>query len=232
MADLTTRNTRGITEYLKGLAILAVFVNHFMNGFVTDSVVGYANGFIAVFFLLSGYGIYLSLERMSSNKDRNLLVRFATRRLVRIYPLFWVWCILHGFTNGWLGFFALDFYEPRSPWFIPAIVQCYIAAPFVFLVITRIGVVWSSVVFMALFIVLNGVLLPMGVDPVEAIGFRGLLSLHILLFALGGVIAAARLPRHVPLYVVILMTVVYLLLIHETSERPSLSNYLKSSNRC
>ena len=55
--------SKEVTNYLKAIAIIAVCINHFINGYVTKSLMGYGNGFISIFFILSGYGIYQSLSK-------------------------------------------------------------------------------------------------------------------------------------------------------------------------
>lgn len=93
-----------ITDYLKGVAILTIYINYFINGYVSREFSGYANGFVALFFILSGYGIFISLSHLSDSNHKNVLYTFFKKRILRIYPIFWIWCIIHGFSNGFIGF--------------------------------------------------------------------------------------------------------------------------------
>lgn len=215
-------DTRDVTDSLKAFAILSVCANHFLNGFVTESLNGYANGFIAIFFVLSGYGTCLSLQAKAGAGVGPALWPFFRKRLTRIYPLFWIWCAVNGFANGLLGFFALDFIRPRSPWFVPAIVQCYLAAPLL-LLLWRGASRWRALaVALAAFAAINGVLFAAGVEPIRMIGYRDLFFSHILLFFLGFLLAERR-PRPLPSAAPWAGLALFLLAVQETTPRPFLS---------
>jgi peptidoglycan/LPS O-acetylase OafA/YrhL len=51
------------TNTLKGFAILAVIINHFTNIFISNNYGGFANQIIAIFFFVSGYGLFNSAKR-------------------------------------------------------------------------------------------------------------------------------------------------------------------------
>lgn len=133
MSKRLKHDSHVITSYLKGLTIIIVCLDHYFFLYAKTPIYGYGTAFISIFFILSGYGIYHSLSRYQASQKQGLIIHFYSKRLLRIYPLFWLWCLLNGFPNGFLGFFALDFIHTKSPWFIPAILQCYMIAPFVFL---------------------------------------------------------------------------------------------------
>lgn len=206
------------TNYLKGLAIIAVCINHFLNGYVDVSLAGYANGFISIFFMLSGYGIYLSLNKEEKLCGTINTAEFFKKRVARIFPLFWVWCALAGFSNGWLGFFALDFVNPISPWFVPAILQCYLLAPFLFLLTKKIN---SSLVFFVVtlsFVVLVNLLTSYAdIAPVSSVAYRGVFFLHIFLFMLGYILAEIKFPKHLPALYSTVLFIAFVFLIQETT---------------
>lgn len=77
-------------DALRGIAALAVLLYHFTTRY--DEIYGHADlvfsvdyGFVGVqiFFILSGFVIYMSLERVKSIKD------FVKRRAKRLYPVYW-----------------------------------------------------------------------------------------------------------------------------------------------
>jgi peptidoglycan/LPS O-acetylase OafA/YrhL len=119
------------TDILKGLAILSVIINHFINNNVDPTLdslylVGYANGIIIIFFILSGYGIYYSLNKSGSKNWK----QFYLKRFGRIYPIFLVGLIiLIIFNRGWWPPLSSFFFMHSPFWFIDAIVYCYLLTP-------------------------------------------------------------------------------------------------------
>jgi peptidoglycan/LPS O-acetylase OafA/YrhL len=83
-------DTRKATETLKGLAIITVLINHYLNDNFSNNYGGFANTTISIFFLLSGYGIYSTLnKRFADNKfSWQALGSFYYDRLIRVFPLF------------------------------------------------------------------------------------------------------------------------------------------------
>ena len=105
------------TDYLKGVAILTVVLNHFLNEYATHSMGGYANGMMSIFFILSGYGVFFSLSRDREHYSlKHMLGAFWKRRILRIFPLFWIYYLLHnGFNINVMPFLGLDFIRPVIP---------------------------------------------------------------------------------------------------------------------
>ncbi|MGK7912178.1 MAG: acyltransferase family protein [Synechococcus sp.] len=223
-------NSRDATNYLKGFAILAVVANHFTNSYVTDSMGGYANSLISIFFTLSGYGIYHSLIEQVDRPAREIFVSFMTRRLTRIYPLYWIAYLLKGSPDGILGFWALDFTDPERMWFVPAIVQCYLVAPFLFLLVKRTSYKLNIPIMLGSLLVLNMTLNGLEVAPVRTLAFQGIFFLHILQFHLGLVVA--KLERYLALnkYIFGISFLLILGCVHETTPHATLhflgSDYL------
>ncbi len=61
---MSERNSSwGITAYFRGFAIASIMINHYLNVYVKGDFSGFGNATITIFFILSGYGIYFSLER-------------------------------------------------------------------------------------------------------------------------------------------------------------------------
>lgn len=145
------------TDILKGIAILAVLVNHFLNSH-TDEVPlgdlsGYANGVIVFFFILSGYGIYASAHREGTISWS----RFFLKRFCRIYPLFAAAILLTAYLNG-KQFPGIDpFLFLGSPfWFIDAIVFCYFLTPLFIHVIDRLEFRSLLIVYAISIVILGG----------------------------------------------------------------------------
>jgi peptidoglycan/LPS O-acetylase OafA/YrhL len=210
-------NSRVATNYLKAFAILTVCANHFINVNISDSFKGYANGFMSIFFLLSGYGIYLSLEKQMDKPFPDFFAFFIKKRVMRIYPLFWIWCFLHGFPDGILGFLGLNFIQPKTPWFIPAIVQCYIFAPFLFIFTNRIKIKYSLPAICGVFAIINILLFMGDLSPIRSIGFRNLFFLHIFQFYLGYILAKIEKDISCPKYVVYISLLLLIFFVHETT---------------
>ena len=120
------------TNFLKGIAISSVLINHYILKYTTINQIGYANGIIGIFFILSGFGLYLSLEKRNKQDKliSNIIGRFYLDRFTRIFPLFYIALILGMF------FFNISFkITPLSLlglewsgkyWFIVAIIHCYL----------------------------------------------------------------------------------------------------------
>lgn len=87
-------DSREITVYLKGFAIASVLINHYVNAYLSDNLLGYANGIISLFFVSSGYGAAHSLKKYDKINLPAVLDYYA-RRALRIYPLFWVSLLLY-----------------------------------------------------------------------------------------------------------------------------------------
>jgi|GEM_PF-554141 len=146
-ADLTTNEK---ISYLRGLAIIAVVMNHYVIWNYSRSIEGFANGIVAFFFITSGYCVYKSLEKYTVF-NINTVKRFLFKRFFRLYPLYLVSLVLYTvylISKGaasydlpsFMNFLAFPFYEaPRWYWFIPSLLQCYLIAPFLFLIIKKYG---------------------------------------------------------------------------------------------
>jgi peptidoglycan/LPS O-acetylase OafA/YrhL len=145
-------------SYFKGIAILSVLVAHYGLYFAYDfyhgRIDGYANGIISIFFVAAGFAIYHSLEKRAGTGaiGPRKLARFYFDRAMRILPLYWIALIitpfyypefasLQHFSLKTLAVF-IGFPFIRAPgvfWFITAILQCYLVAPFMYLALKRLG---------------------------------------------------------------------------------------------
>ena len=229
MTENSVSPSRQKTDYLRGVAILTVVINHFVNVYAYDSAGGYANGMISVFFILSGYGIFFSLSKgLQTYSLSRLIVTYWQRRFLRIYPLLWIYLFFDDkFQLNLMEFLALDFFRPAIPWFVPAILQCYISAPFFFLLLKKLGVKSYCVVLLTGFIALNLILFYRGIPNVPAIayhGYHGFFFSHILLFGAGLVIAHLSSMKQKNLsngkaYFIILLFVMFL---HETTPQTNI----------
>jgi peptidoglycan/LPS O-acetylase OafA/YrhL len=188
------KDTFSSTNSLKGLAICAVLINHFLNLNIKGSYLGFASLFVGLFFIVSGYGIYYSLERsgFASTPRLRILLRFYFNRLIRIYPLFIIAYLIQCFTFGdivlsWTlwGIHGLGHY-----WFIPAIIQCYLLAPLLFILIKRHRFLSLNIIvitFLAANLLLNSALVPTDIGKTLRfihLHWRDVYFLYLLLFAL------------------------------------------------
>ena len=205
-------SSKEITDYLKGFAIISVYINHFANGYITDTLKGNANGFVSIFFILSGFGIYLSLKRRSDSQEKYLYLRFFQKRFVRLYPLFWiVYVLFNRFPDGFLGFWGLNFVKP-SIWFVPAIIQCYLITPFAFVFFKNLKIKYAFLMLLIIFAGLNFSLFSLGLEPVRTIGYRELFFNHVFLFLMGFILAKMNLTKVIPNYAIWLAFFLFLYL--------------------
>jgi len=136
--------TRETIFYLRGIAIGSVVVNHYLTTYISESLSGYANGIIALFFILSGYGIFYSLSKYDK-LDTGALLKYLYKRAIRIYPLYWLSLIIAVLTTknnsyGLKTILAIPLFQaPGIYWFISSLIQCYLVAPLLFLFIRRYG---------------------------------------------------------------------------------------------
>jgi peptidoglycan/LPS O-acetylase OafA/YrhL len=167
-------DSRNITNAIKGLAILTVLVAHYCSRFAYDFYskwfTDYAASAIAIFFVLSGYGLFFSLVKRFDCKESTgrVLIKFAYSRFVRIYPLYWIAMISipffympaeeynnqmyhSGFYSFliWIGFPLI---RNNELWFITAILQCYWVAPLFYFALRKLGLLKYAILLGGLLI--------------------------------------------------------------------------------
>ncbi len=188
------KNTFGSTNSLKGIAICAVLINHFLNLNVTGDYLSFASLIVGLFFIVSGYGISCSLERSNSAgsfgpKD---LAYFYFSRLIRIYPLFIAAYLIqcHAFDDPVVSWTIFAIHGLGHYWFIPAIIQCYLLAPLLFFLIKRyrfLSLIGIFLAFIGANLLLNGDVLPAATGKslrFVHLYWRDVYFLYLLLFAL------------------------------------------------
>ena len=155
---LSQHSRRDMTDWLKGFAILSVMINHFLDVYVTRAFSGYANGIIALFFIISGHNLYYALEKYRRINWASV-THFFLRRCSRVYPLFWCSLIVISLYHEQLypiwSFFLPSFRVLITYWFINALLQCYLIAPLFYIVLKRFGVVGYFACIMLVIIVVN-----------------------------------------------------------------------------
>ena len=194
-SDDSMMNTFGATNSLKGIAICAVLINHFLNYNVKGNFLWFASLFVSIFFIVSGYGIYHSLNRTYGVQPLRFkqLVFFYFNRLLRIYPLFLVAYIAQNvlFDTPIQTWSILGIHVRGHFWFIPAILQCYLLAPLLFICIRKYRFVFLNALL--IFFLAGNVALTHGFLP-DSLSFllrfihqhwRSIYFLSILLFGLG-----------------------------------------------
>lgn len=205
-------STRQTTDYLKGLAIVAVLVSHYASFYAFDIyqrwLFEYASEFVAVFFILSGYGLYhsLSRHRQGARLSGRQLLDFYIGRALKIYPLYWASLLLTSLVLSEQGYGSLRepglhtagvylafplVVAPGVFWFIPMLMQCYLAAPACYRLLDRLGLKrYLALAGILLVILMSGTYyVPMvagalRIDP-EALLYRNFLFANIFLMALG-----------------------------------------------
>ena len=189
------KNTFAATNTLKGIAVGAVLVNHYLNMNVSGDCTGFANLWIGIFFMLSGFGIHYSLDRLFCDRNTPFfkkLIRFYLLRAFRIFPMYWMAyifeCLLFRQKISFLA--LLGIHGTEHYWFIAAILQCYLIAPAIFLslVYRRIwALIGIPLVFVLSNIILNAAGVPQGI--VSSLDFvhlywRGMYFLYFFIFSM------------------------------------------------
>ena len=138
---LKQSDTRASSDFLKGIAIFSVLANHYLNLFPDINSGGFANSIISIFFFLSGYGIFSSIEAKTKDSSFSFdkMVLFLGNRATKVFPLYWLALCTQSIISGhwyspltFLGFEAEGHY-----WFISAIIQCYLLTPALYIALQR-----------------------------------------------------------------------------------------------
>jgi peptidoglycan/LPS O-acetylase OafA/YrhL len=138
----TTQNspTTQTTTALRGIAILIVLLSHGLTNFVVahDRFGHAGNAAVALFFIASGYGNARSLQKRHADGPFSLRA-FYRDRFFRLYPLYWLaLCGLWASTQAAPDIWAIA--AVKAPyWFVGAIIQCAVVAPFLYGLLRRIG---------------------------------------------------------------------------------------------
>lgn len=123
---------------LRGIVIVAVLLNHYVDDFMTMDGHDIANTMVSVFFVLSGYGISASLhQKLGENFSVSSLLGFYRIRIAKVFPLLWVALLLeslianHVFSiSDFLGYKMTEHY-----WFISSLLECYLLSPLLHLLL-------------------------------------------------------------------------------------------------
>ncbi|MHB8159622.1 MAG: acyltransferase family protein [Thermoleophilia bacterium] len=198
-------DSRRTTTYLKGAAIATVMFSHF-GGYYGDQDLAIFVNAVSLFFVLSGYGIYYSLDgyfQRSATKPR-ALAGFYISRAAKIFPLYWLALVaalyynpdtyqMGGISWAMLGIMLVaPFLQSHGIfWFITAIFQCYLVAPLLYWAVKKL----KPAIFLTVTLLLLGVSLGISYwigsvsaynSPwVEVYFYRELLLANIFLFSLG-----------------------------------------------
>lgn len=192
---------------------MAVIFAHYSQYFLTDHYkpwfLGIAQGLLILFFILSGYGISLSLKKRlgSASKNSRAWAGFFLSRALRIYPLYWIALFvtpfffpdyyssqsaLPEFTPSTVAIFlALPFVKATGQfWFVTTIVQCYLITPILYLLLKRTGLIkyiLLNLVALGVLLATTAVLSQTDLYPTElrAILYKGFPFSHVLAFSLG-----------------------------------------------
>ena len=202
--SLMVFTTTGTTNTLKGLAIIIVLINHYLNLNVTGNYTGFANLAISIFFVLSGYGLSFSLrKRFGDTFTAKGVFRFYFDRAIRIFPLLWLaWLVQSAVTGEELSPWILaGVHGQEHYWFIPSLLHCYLLAPLLFLGMRKQW--WkSAAIFLLLLLIVTG-LGRTGILPENLIKsllwingeYRDMFFLHIFLFHVGMILPHFMKPR-------------------------------------
>ncbi len=190
MKNLTSLGT---TNYLKGIAIISVLINHYLNRYIEGNQSGIANGIIAIFYILSGFGIFYSYERRFNEKKYNfrIITKFYSDRILRIYPFYIIVLLIDDFLLG-ESYSIWNYLGVVSPYlFVNLILQCYLVSFIVYYLLKKLELVKFLLVIILTFILINvfGYMVEFYADIsfnfFGIIIYRGLYLGHIFLFCIG-----------------------------------------------
>lgn len=137
-------------NYLKGIAILAVMVGHFINRYLRDDWFAYAprfaNHFVILFFIIAGHVTYVSLSKRlqhvnTSSAWLTIYATFYKKKFWRLFPLYWIALILAVLYIDTVPTLPIIFMLDSSKgfWFLVALLHCYLFAPILFIAVKRIS---------------------------------------------------------------------------------------------
>jgi len=138
-----------------------VLINHYLNLNISGDWAGFAYQWVSIFFLLSGYGLFHSLEsRFRKKITVKKVLLYYYERVIRIFPLLWVaWFIQFIISRGDISYWIpLGINASGHFWFIPALLQCYFLSPFLYWSIKK-NVTLSVALILVIFIAINFVLI-------------------------------------------------------------------------
>jgi peptidoglycan/LPS O-acetylase OafA/YrhL len=186
----TTPNSRDITAYLKGLAILEVAVDHYVYARFTQAFEHYGNAIVALFFVLAGYGAAHSLLKVGRLTFRTAL-HYYWKRALRIYPLFSISLLLYELCRGqrhsvWVMMLFPTRQAPGTFWFLTSLVQRYLLAPLLYGLLQKLGRLRYIAIVIALALLVHAVYTALGLPYSRQFSvYRFVFVGHILLFSLG-----------------------------------------------
>ena len=213
------KSSRPVTEYIRGIAILIVVFSHYLSvyqaGLYQRHFAEIASMALAVFFVVSGYGIVQSLERRFSKGTPagKVLAGFYFDRAFRIFLPYWIMLsilllipqsrvlpvipwgneISGGFDSHlFLVYSGIDAFE----WFVNSILQCYLVAPLLYLIYRKAGAARFAaglVIVGALLMTLSQYAVSLGITNKKVVSiflYREMFLANIILFAFGMLIPA------------------------------------------
>lgn len=211
--ELTSKDT---VDYLKGGAILAIAATHYASFYAQEvynrRLTEYGSLLVSLFFVLGGYLAYTSLEKRFGGDSPLLrsLLGYYYGRAARIYPLFWAALLVTPFVLPLPGF--VELHQPslhtlgiylgvpwlRGPgpfWFVSAIIQCFLLAPFLYLLLKKLRPLAFFIFILLSTLVLFGATLIFNhrgmIGEIQPWIYRDFFLGNILLFSLGLLIPAA-----------------------------------------
>ncbi|MEL6469650.1 MAG: acyltransferase family protein [Cyanobacteria bacterium J06623_4] len=123
---------------LRGIVIVAVLLNHYVDDFMTLEGHDIANTMVSVFFVLSGYGISASLhKKLGEHLSVGALLGFYRIRIAKVFPLLWVALLLESLVTNHVFSIAdfLGYKLTEHYWFISSLLECYLLSPLLYLLL-------------------------------------------------------------------------------------------------
>jgi len=129
--------------------------------FLKFPIKGYAHCLISIFFILSGYGIFYSLEEYNKNFNLKNIFNFYKSRFLRIYPvLFLVLIISYFFFNRELNLLRISGIYLQEFWFVSSIIQCYLISLPLYFCLKKFGTKKFIIGISVIILLINIILFP------------------------------------------------------------------------
>jgi hypothetical protein len=178
-------DTKDITNYIKGIAIIIVLIEHYFGVYLRDDYdefIGFANGIISLFYALSGYGLFISSKNLFLNKGVERYTLFFFKRFMRVLPSYYVLFLpklIWQAHFNWMMVFLPFIFQPYTIRFVAYILQCYFLAPLLLILLVRVGLFRYLIVFAII------LLISLITPTISGIEYRLVNFGHIFFFAFG-----------------------------------------------
>ena len=198
-------SSRDAADYIKGFCIALITWHHLIYNNFPKHFSYLGNEFVSFYFIVSGFGIFFSLNKTFQGQMVSGVLDFYKKRFVRIYPMYWIWFAfgyhfkssrtalywtLSAFGDIYkincsyvMDFFLISLDRPPV-WFLNAIFYCYLLSPLFFLIVRKFNA-WSLAIFAGILLGVNLLCHDMQIPKVLIYAYRDVYFFYLLFFGGG-----------------------------------------------